>query len=96
MLYLVRKTPTMSNEKKNLPDEFAFSKEQYKYLIIAIVVIFIGYACMVGGGSDDPNVYNPDIFSFRRITLGPILVLLGFAGVGYTILKKPSKKTEKE
>lgn len=86
----------MSTEKKHLPDEFAFSKEKYKYLIIAIAVICIGYACMVGGGSEDPAVYNPDIFSFRRITLGPILVLLGFAGVGYTILKKPSEKAENE
>jgi hypothetical protein len=44
---------------------------------------------MAGGGSDDPNVFSEDIFSFRRITLAPILLLLGFGFEIYAIMKKP-------
>jgi hypothetical protein len=44
---------------------------------------------MVGGGSEDPNVFNPEIFNFRRITLSPIIILLGFVIEIYAIMKKP-------
>jgi hypothetical protein len=44
---------------------------------------------MAGGGSDDPKVFNPDIFSFRRITLAPVLLLFGFLFEIYAIMKKP-------
>jgi hypothetical protein len=44
---------------------------------------------MTGGKSDDPNVFNPEIFSFRRITLAPIILLFGFAFEIYAIMKKP-------
>jgi hypothetical protein len=43
---------------------------------------------MTGGGSDDPNVFNPEMFSFRRITLAPIVVLLGFGIIAFSIMKK--------
>ena len=51
----------------------------YKILIAGLVVIFIGFLLMMGGGSEDPNKFNPEIFSTRRITVAPIVVLLGFA-----------------
>jgi len=44
---------------------------------------------MAGGKSDDPNVFNPEVFSFRRITLAPIVVMFGFISIIYAILKKP-------
>ena len=47
-------------------------------MIIGFVVIALGFILMVGGGSDDPNVFNPEIFNFRRIRLAPALVLIGF------------------
>ena len=47
-------------------------------MLIGFVVIALGFILMVGGGSDDPNVFNPDIFNFRRIRLAPALVLIGF------------------
>ena len=47
---------------------------------------------MAGGGSDDPNVFNEEMFSFRRITLAPLLVLFGFAFEIYAIMKKPEKR----
>ena len=47
-------------------------------MLIGFVVIALGFILMIGGGSDDPNVFNPEIFHFRRIRLAPALVLIGF------------------
>ena len=58
--------------------EFIFSKANYKLMLIGFVVIALGFILMVGGGSDDPNIFNPDIFNFQRIRLAPALVLIGF------------------
>ena len=58
--------------------EFIFSKANYKLMLIGFVVIALGFILMVGGGSDDSNVFNPEIFNFRRIRLAPALVLIGF------------------
>jgi uncharacterized membrane protein len=59
--------------------EFAFGKENYILTIIGMVFILIGFALMAGGASEDPEVFNPEIFSTRRITVAPLVVLLGFA-----------------
>ncbi len=77
------------NQKKE--DNFALGRENYKLLIIGVVIIVIGFALMVGGGSDDPNVFNPEIFSFRRITLAPMVALFGFVFIVYAIMKKPKE-----
>jgi uncharacterized membrane protein len=58
--------------------EFIFSRANYKLMLIGFVVIALGFILMIGGGSDDPNVFNPEIFNFRRIRLAPALVLIGF------------------
>ena len=63
----------MKNKK-----EFIFAKANYKLMLIGFVVIALGFILMVGGGSDNPNVFNPEIFNFRRIRLAPALVLIGF------------------
>ena len=68
---------------------FALGKENYKLMAIGFAIIVIGFILMAGGGSDDPNVFSPDIFSFRRITLAPIILLFGFAFEIYAIMKKP-------
>ncbi len=73
---------------------FALPKENYKYLLIGFIIIIIGFALMLGGRSEDPNVFNEgEIFSFRRITLAPIVVLMGFLFEIWAIMKKP-KETE--
>ena len=58
--------------------EFIFSRANYKFMLIGFFIIALGFILMVGGGSDDPNVFNPEIFNFRRIRLAPALVLVGF------------------
>ena len=81
----------MSKEVKETKKQpgFAFTKENYRILIVGIVVIVIGYMLMVGGGSVNPNEFHADeIFSFRRITLSPIVILAGFVVVLYAIMKK--------
>jgi hypothetical protein len=77
----------MANEKKQA--DFAFGKENYRIMLIGIAMILVGFALMTGGGSDDPNVFNEEIFSFRRITLAPLMVLTGFVIQIYAIVKKP-------
>lgn len=77
-----------NNEQK--PD-FLFDKVNYKTLLIGIAVIVLGFILMSGGGSDDPKVFNEDVFSFRRIRLAPTLVLIGFGITIYSIFKKSEK-----
>lgn len=67
---------------------FIFGKKNYKFMFIGLACIALGFILMSGGGSDDPNVFNPDIFSFRRIRLAPMLVLIGFSIQVYAILLK--------
>lgn len=78
-------------EDKQQPQEFLFDKVNYKILLIGIAVIALGFILMSGGGSDDPKVFNEDIFNFRRIRLAPTMVLIGFGITIYSILKKPKK-----
>jgi hypothetical protein len=69
--------------------EFAFGKENYRLMLIGLVFIMVGFLLMVGGGSTDPNKFNPEIFSFRRITLAPILILAGYVIEIFAIMKRP-------
>jgi len=68
---------------------FAFGKENYRLMLIGLVFIAAGFLLMIGGGSNDPNQFNPEIFSFRRITLAPILILAGYVIEIFAIMKKP-------
>ena len=70
-------------------EQFSMSKENYRLIIIGVVIVLIGFVLMMGGKSEDPNVYNPEVFSFRRITLAPITVMVGYMFVIYAIMKKP-------
>ena len=66
-----------------------FSWVNYKFMLLGVLLLIVGFVLMAGGGSDDPNVFNEAIFSWRRIVLAPIVVLSGFGVVGYSIFKKP-------
>ncbi|MBM3435208.1 MAG: DUF3098 domain-containing protein [Bacteroidetes bacterium] len=71
--------------------EFAFGRQNYKLLLIGLVLILVGFLLMIGGGSDDPNVFSDKIFNFRRLTLAPILVLAGYVVEIFAIMKKPKE-----
>lgn len=72
--------------------EFIFQKKNYTFLFIGLALIALGFILMAGGGSDDPNVFNPEIYSFRRIRLAPTLILIGLGIQIYAILLNPNKK----
>ena len=68
-------------KKKN----FIFDKKNYRLLGLALGIIILGFVLMSGGGSEDPSVFNPEIFNFQRIRLAPTLVLVGFGVAVYSI-----------
>jgi membrane-bound ClpP family serine protease len=82
-----------TNSTKKDQSGFAIPRENYKLLLIGFIVIILGFALMIGGGSNDPKVFKYDIFNFRRITLAPIVVLAGFVFEIWAIMRKP-KETE--
>lgn len=83
-------------QKENTKDSFIFEKKNYKWMFIGIGFIALGFILMSGGGSDDPNVFNPEIFNFRRIRLAPTLVLIGFGIQIYAILLNPNDSKSKK
>ncbi len=81
-------------EKKN--NLFAFNKDNYKSLFIGLALNVLGFILMIGGGTEDPNQFNEnELFSPVRITVAPILIILGYVVMLYAIMKK-SKKSESE
>lgn len=77
-----------NNVEQQPKQEFLFDGINYKILLIGIAVIALGFILMSGGGSKDPNIFNEDIFNFRRIRLAPTTVLIGFGITIYSIFKK--------
>ena len=75
------------NEQKQ---EFLFEGINYKILLAGLGVIALGFILMAGGGSDDPKVFNEEIFNFRRIRLAPTVVLIGFGITIWSITIVPS------
>ncbi len=68
--------------------QMPLTKRGYKLILLGFGLIVLGFILMSGGGSDDPNVFNYDMFSWRRITLAPIVVVAGFVVEIYAILSK--------
>jgi hypothetical protein len=69
--------------------EFAFGKENYRLMLIGLAFIVVGFLLMIGGGSDDPNKFSEELFSFRRLTLAPVMILAGYVIEIFAIMKKP-------
>lgn len=82
------KNSKIEQEDKVMP----FGRDNYLWVIIGLIFLLVGFLLMIGGGSDNPDVFNEAIFSFRRITLAPILVLVGFGIEFYAIMKKPKNR----
>ena len=91
---MAKTVKTMASEAAKKAEDnsrpvFAFGKENYVLMLSGVVLIIIGFILMTGGGSKDPNVFNQDMFDFRRLTLSPILILIGFALEIVAIMKRP-------
>lgn len=78
-------------------DELAFTKKNYYILTFGFVLVVIGFFLMAGGGSDDPSVFNDAIFSTRRLTVAPIIVMGVYAIVFYAIMKRfPAERLQEK
>jgi len=80
----------MKNKKSK--KTFVFQRKNYIFMIIGLLFIALGFILMSGGASEDPNVFNPEIYNFRRIRLAPTLVVTGFAFQVFAILTSSTKK----
>ena len=81
----------MNKKKLENKSVFLFTKKNYIIMLVGIAVIALGFILMAGGGSDDPAVFNEEIYNFRRIRLAPTLVLIGLAIEIYAIMAKSKK-----
>jgi len=81
----------MKKKNEEVKSEFLFEKRNYVIMLIGIAFIGLGFILMAGGGSDNPEIFNADIYNFRRIRLAPTLVLIGLAIEIYAIMTKPKK-----
>ncbi len=75
-------------EKQN----FVFGKKNYLLMVAGVVLMTIGYMLMMGGGSEDPNVFNPDIFSKQRLVFAPIFILAGLLVEVFAIMSNPGNE----
>lgn len=89
----------MSKQQNVLPEKkqtFVFDKMNYILMLVGLGVILLGFILMIGGGSEDPNLFSEDLFSFRRITLSPLLILGGFVIEIFAIMHRPKAKDKTE
>ena len=67
-----------------------FGRENYKWMLIGLVIMAIGFFLMTGGKSSDPTVFNDkDVYSTTRITIAPILIIAGLIIEIFAIMRKP-------
>ncbi len=81
---------TTVETKEENKQTFALGKMNYLFIALSFILIVIGFVLMMGSGSTD-EVYNPDIFSTRRIVIAPTITFIGFVMVIFAILIKPRK-----
>ena len=68
---------------------FSLPSKNVKIIGIGLLVMVLGFVLMLGGGSSDPNVFNPAMFNARRLVVAPIVIVLGIAAIIFGIMKTP-------
>ena len=68
---------------------FSMPSKNVKIIGIGLLVMVLGFVLMLGGGSSDPNVFNPAMFNFRRLVITPVVIVLGVAAIIIGIMKTP-------
>ncbi|HEU4554496.1 MAG TPA: DUF3098 domain-containing protein [Chitinophaga sp.] len=87
---MAKETKPAAAEKAVIESRPVFAKDNFKIMIAGLVVVVIGFLLMLGGASNDPNTFKPEeVYSFRRITLAPIVIILGLLVEVYAIMRKP-------
>jgi hypothetical protein len=92
----IKKNKSTSTGREIETSGFVFEKENYRWLLIGIAFLVVGFLLMIGGRSDDPDAFNYDMFNFQRLTLSPILLMIGYIIGIYAIMKRPRKTENKE
>ncbi len=77
-----------SNEHQGGGRNYAFDRTNFLLMAIGFAIVIIGFVLMSGPGSSE-QVYNPDIFSVRRIKIAPVVCFIGFVSLIYAIIRKP-------
>lgn len=73
---------------------FSLPSRNVKIIGIGLLVMVLGFVLMIGGGSSDPSVFNPEMFNFRRLTLAPVLIVAGVVVIIVGIMKTPRNTEE--
>ena len=73
---------------------FSLPSKNVKIIGAGLLVMVLGFVLMIGGGSSDPNVFNPEMFNFRRLTIAPLLILAGIVVIIVGIMKTPRNTEE--
>lgn len=96
MAYLSGKIFVMDKkETQHSSGGLYFTKDNYMWMLIGVIVIAIGMMLLAGGRSTDASIFDKtEVYSARRITVAPIVILLGFGLEVFAILKKPKAKSE--
>lgn len=94
MAFKIKSRNTSEEIKKVESDKRPFTRTNFYMMAACLLLIIIGFLLMSGGGSDDPAKFNPDIFSTRRIVVGPTLAFLGFLSMAFAIMYSPKKKNK--
>jgi hypothetical protein len=81
----------VKNKKKEVSELFAFHKENYKFLFLGLFLLALGLILMIGGKSENPNVFNEAIFNTQRLTIAPLLLIAGFSIEFWAIMKRTPK-----
>lgn len=81
----------MKEIKQKNKSEFLFGKKNYTIMLVGLAFIVLGFVLMAGGGSDNPEIFNDEIYNFQRIRLAPTLVLIGLGIEIYAIIAKAKK-----
>ncbi|MBQ0123201.1 MAG: DUF3098 domain-containing protein [Bacteroidales bacterium] len=74
---------------------FSLPSKNVKLIFSGLVLMIAGYVLMIGGGSSDPNVFNPEMFNARRLVISPLLVIAGIVVIIYAIMHTPGGEGKK-
>ncbi|MBP9990257.1 MAG: DUF3098 domain-containing protein [Bacteroidales bacterium] len=86
---------TNEKETENKNFDFVFGKTNYILMVAGIIILVLGYILLSGGGSDDPNTFNPAMFNAQRLYVSPILIVVGFVVEIFAIMFNPNKGKDK-
>ena len=85
-----KSTATASKKTVNAGIGNLFDRENYKWMLIGVAVMLLGWILMAGGASKDPNIFNKnEVYSTMRITIAPIVIVAGLVIEVYALLKAP-------